>query len=87
MRTLEQNLGEEYGRLQNVISEVKTRVSNAPHGQLRIARKRKGVEYYYKEEDVAKREKSSNGRYMKKDEYIEPQTVYVEPMIGDGSEM
>ncbi len=24
---------------------------------------------------------------MKKDEYIEPQTVYVEPMIGDGSEM
>ena len=69
MRTLEQKLGEEYGWLQNVISEVKNRVSNAPHGQLRIARKRKGVEYYYKEEDFAQRDKSSNGRYIRKDEY------------------
>ena len=56
-------------RLQNVIGEVKKRMSNAPQGQLRIARKRKGVDYYYKEEDVVKRGKSSNGRYMKKEEY------------------
>jgi len=69
MRTLEQKLREEYGWLQNVMCEVKNRMSNAPHGQLRIARKRKGVEYYYKEEDFAKRGKSSNGRYMKKDEF------------------
>ena len=69
MRTLEQKLREEYGWLQNVMCEVKNRMSNAPQGQLRIARKRKGVEYYYKEEDFAKRGKSSNGRYMKKDEF------------------
>ena len=43
MRTLEQKLREEYGWLQNVMCEVKNRMSNAPHGQLRIARKRKGV--------------------------------------------
>ena len=69
MRTLEQKLREEYGWLQNVIGEVKNRMSNAPQGQLRIARKRKGVDYYYKEEDVVKRGTSSNGRYMKKEEY------------------
>ena len=50
MKTMEEKLREEYVWLQNIIKDVKGRLLDAPKGQLRITKKRKGVEYYYKED-------------------------------------
>lgn len=69
MEIIERNLKEEYDWLQKIIKEVRGRLLNAPEGNLRITKKRKGVEYYYKEEGGAKKSKSNNGRYLRKDEY------------------
>lgn len=69
MKIMEEKLRNEYEWLQNVIKEVKVRLIDAPKGQLRIAKKRKGVEYYYKEDCSNKRKKSNNGRYIKQEEY------------------
>ena len=55
--------------MQKVIKEAKDRLNNAPKGHLRIAKKRKGVEYYYKEETSNRENKSNNGRYIRKEEY------------------
>ena len=40
----------------------RARLQNAPKGNLRIAKKEKGMEYYY----VAEGEENKNGRYIKK---------------------
>lgn len=69
MSIIEHKLVEEYEMLQNIIKAAKIRLTKSPKGQLRIAKKRNGVEYYYKKEGGYKKSKSNNGRYMRKDEY------------------
>lgn len=69
MKTMKNKLRKELEWLQRVINEAKERLSDAPKGQLRISKKRKGVEYYYKEENTGKKDKSNNGRYIRKDEH------------------
>ena len=69
MKTMEDKLWEEHAWLQNVIKEVKVRLTNASKGQLRITKKRKGVEYYYKEYGKGKKQKRNNGRYIKQEEH------------------
>ena len=59
MIILERKLNEEYEILQNIIKGTKLRLSRAPKGQLRIAKKRNGVEYYYKKEGGAKESKNN----------------------------
>ena len=55
-------LKKEYQQLKQIVDETKGRLQNAPKGNLRIAKKEKGVEYYY----VAEGEENKNGRYIKK---------------------
>lgn len=63
MKTIENTLHEEMKQLEKLVEEAKSRLSTAPKGHLRVAKKRDGVEYYYKDEGG-----KSNGRYMKKSE-------------------
>ena len=66
---MERKLKREYEWLKTVIKDANERLFNAPKGQLRIAKKRKNVEYYYKEENSNRNSKSNNGRYIRKEEY------------------
>ena len=69
MKTLEHKLRMEQTQLREVVREVERRLRNAPKGQLRISKKRKGVEFYYKETVGSKEGKKNNGKYIKKEEY------------------
>lgn len=64
MRSMESKLREEVKQLEKIVAEALGRLEKTPEGQLRIATKTKGVEYYYKGVDVNNR----NGRYLKKNE-------------------
>ncbi|MBO5336225.1 MAG: hypothetical protein J6A94_03740 [Lachnospiraceae bacterium] len=64
MKTIETVLSEEKKQIEIILSEAYARLKSAPKGHLRIAKKRTGVEYYYKGGDV----KLKNGRYLKKSE-------------------
>ena len=70
MQTLECKLRLEQEQLNMIIAEVEKRLKKAPEGQLRISKKRKGVEYYYKKEVADEREKNNNGQYIKKKELM-----------------
>ena len=66
MKSMETNLKQEVRQLQKILADAQKRLANAPEGMLRVKKKRKGAEYYYK----AKDDRSSiNGRYMKKNEF------------------
>ena len=54
--------------LKKIVQEARKRLCNAPKGHVRITKKRRGVEYYYKEEGKITCH-NKNGRYMRKDEY------------------
>lgn len=58
---------EEREQLEQVIARAKERMATAPEGFLRIAKKEKDIEYYYKEADCNRRG-SANGKYIKKNE-------------------
>ena len=64
MKTIESVLQKESCQLKKVAEETEKRLKTAPKGQLRIAKKKSDVEYYYKsgEEGV----KNRNGSYLKK---------------------
>ncbi|MBQ8821689.1 MAG: hypothetical protein IJZ82_03520 [Lachnospiraceae bacterium] len=64
MKTVELMLCKEKAQLERNVQQVKMRLQNAPEGQLRISKKRKGVEYYYKNSDIS----NQNGRYVRKEE-------------------
>ena len=64
MQTIESVLRKEKVQLEKVIKEAEKRLRLAPKGQLRIVKKCRGEEYYYKNDG----EGSGNGRYMKKSE-------------------
>lgn len=65
MKSIESILQKEMDELKEIAEKARKRLQTAPKGHLRIMKKRKGVEYYYKSE---KETGSSNGRYMKKSE-------------------
>lgn len=78
MKSLETVLRKEMLQHMKVAENARKRLVTAPKGQLRISRKRDGVEYYYKEkkkDSVKERvtsntaEHTPNGRYMKKSEF------------------
>lgn len=64
MRTLESSLRKELRQLRKIVEEVEKRLKTAPAGNLRIAKKGNGVEYYYKN----KTENDGKRRYMRKSE-------------------
>ena len=64
MKTIENTLRKEIYQLRRIVDEATKRLENAPKGNLRIAKKRGGVEYYYKNNDSS----NSNGKYIKKSE-------------------
>lgn len=65
MRYVEKILIKEKQELKRVIKETKKRLQTAPQGHIRIARKEKRTEYYYKSGKV---EEKRNGTYVKKNE-------------------
>lgn len=67
MKTMESMLREERKQIENVAEKAKIRLKTAPEGFLRIARKRRSVEYYYKSPNRNDRS-SDNGKYIKKRE-------------------
>lgn len=73
MKSIEIALKEEKNQLQKIIEEAKRRLTNAPKGHLRISKKRRGVEYYYKEiaedSNQVEKKRSNNGRYIRKEEH------------------
>ena len=64
MKTLESILKEEICRLKDLVKEIKYQKKDAPEGHIRIAKKGRGMQYYYKSAD----DRSINGRYLKKNE-------------------
>jgi len=66
MNTIQKRLLEEKDELEMIEKNTRKRLENAPSGCLRVVKKRKGVEYYYKEIGGVS---GGNGRYMKRSEY------------------
>ena len=97
MKKIETILNEEKCQLEKVVKEARKRLITAPKGRLRIAKKRKGVEYYYKSDlkdedtmgpDGSVKKKNNNGRYVKKSEmkFVRElaQRDYDEQLVGRG---
>ncbi len=64
MKTVESILKKEVCELERIVEQAGKQLQIAPKGFLRIKKKRGGVEYYHKIEDVS----TKNGRYLKKSE-------------------
>ncbi|MBQ9135977.1 MAG: hypothetical protein IJX66_07810 [Lachnospiraceae bacterium] len=64
MKTIETILKKEICELERITTQAAKKLQIAPKGFLRIKKKRGGVEYYHKMEDVS----NPNGRYLKKSE-------------------
>ena len=63
-------LSEEANQLKNEVAKAKTRLKVAPAGNLRISKRKNGVEYYYKNEQTEiDGKKNKNGRYIKQKEF------------------
>lgn len=60
MKTIESALREEMRKLERVKINAQKRLREAPEGHLRIASKRDGAEYYYKDESI----KQKNGQKL-----------------------
>ncbi|MGN0306936.1 MAG: hypothetical protein ACI4DN_01840 [Lachnospiraceae bacterium] len=65
MKKIEAQLRKEMKELESIINRSKKALQNVPEGYLRIVKKERGVEYYYKDEN---RDRGKNGRYIKKKE-------------------
>lgn len=65
MKMVETMLRKEKQELERVVESVKKRLHTAPKGNLRIQKRGRNVEYYYKSEKDAP---GSNGRYLRKSE-------------------
>lgn len=66
MKGLKKKLLEEQERLEKVICETKTQLETAPEGTLRLSKTKKYTQYYHCTD--RNRQKSPNGRYLKKKE-------------------
>lgn len=64
MKTINSELKKEMYKLERIVKQSRARIQMAPKGNLRICKKRNGIEYYYKNEET----KGSNGKYIKKKE-------------------
>lgn len=62
MKTIESILKKECQELKKIVNESKGKLKNVPRGNLRIAKKEKGIEYYY----VNEVGENKNGSYIKK---------------------
>lgn len=65
MKTIEKRLHDEVGKLEKMMEQARKRIQVAPKGFLRIAKKRRGTEYYYKEGGTG----GGNGKYIKKEDF------------------
>lgn len=63
MKTIQNILEEEVQFLRKKVKDAKKRLVNAPKGHLRIVKKEKTIEFYYRDENML-----GNGRYMRKHE-------------------
>lgn len=77
MKTTEMILEEEVSQLKKIAESARKRLETAPKGGLRITRKKRGLEYYYKESESngkagensdSRAKENRNGRYMRKRE-------------------
>ncbi len=64
MKTIEELLQDEVIKLERIMKQTDKRIQVAPKGFLRIAKKGKETEYYYKEAGSG----GGNGKYIKKEE-------------------
>lgn len=64
MKTIEEILQEEIIKLEKIVGQARKRIHVAPKGFLRIAKKGKWTEYYYKEAGSG----GGNGKYIRKED-------------------
>ncbi len=64
MNAIISSLREEEQKMRKIQGNVEKRLQNAPKGLLRISKKYKGIEYYYKNADGC----DGNGKYIRKSE-------------------
>lgn len=71
MKTMQSILKEEIKQLESIIVKAEKRLEHAPQGNLRITKKRKGVEYFYKNNE--EQEEGDGIRSGRKEKYIKKQ--------------
>lgn len=69
MKTMQSLLKEEIKQLEPIIQKAEKRLEHAPQGNLRITKKRKGIEYYYKSNEESK----AGDKNKRKEKYIKKQ--------------
>ena len=69
MKIIEKMLTNELQELKKLLEKAKKRIEKAPTGYLRVRKGRRAVEYYYRDaKENPRNVKSTNGRYLKKNE-------------------